>query len=249
LNKNGWNVELLRFTGFLTPNVQIGEPSWWEDIIGEKSETKLYQSKKGQFQEKGLLDDGEFILRIEPFRIDWIFRVIKDQDENIKSSLGIFKDVVNSFLLLMEKWFLMDKLPTLQRIAFGAVIFQPVENRKSGYERLSKYLSESVRLDPDSSSDFIYQINRPRKSKLKIPDLSINRLTRWSVQKYRLVGIAIESESKTIYEGQENFTCRLELDINTIPNSATNFDVDKYKNIFKELTNLGIEISEKGDIK
>ena len=249
LYKSGWNVELLRFTGFLTPNVQVGEPSWWEKIVGEKSETRLYRSKKGQFQEKGLLDDGEFVLGIEPFRIDWIFRVIESQGENIKSSLGAFKDVVNSFLSLMNKWFLMDNLPTLQRVAFGAVIFQPVESRKIGYEKLSKYLSESVKMDPDGSSDFIYQINRQRKSKLKIPDLLINRLTKWSVQRYRLIGIAFEPESKTIYEGQENFACRLELDINTIPNSEINFDADKYKNIFNELINLGIEISEKGDIK
>lgn len=249
LYENGWNVELLRFTGFLTPNVQIGEPSWWEDIVGEKSETRLYQPKKGQFQEKGLINDSEFILRIDPFRVDWILRVIENQGENIKNSLGAFKDVVNYFLSLMNKWFLIENLPTLQRIAFGAIIFQPVESRKIGYEKLSKYLLESVKLDPDGSSDFLYQINRPRKSKLKIPDLSINRLAKWSVQRYRLVGFAFEPESKTIYEGQENFACRLELDINTIPNGEINFDVDKYKNIFNELINLGVEISEKGDIK
>ena len=248
-NLNEWYVDLLRFTGFPTPDFQIQEPTWWQYIVGEPSETKVFHPRKGQFQDKGIFREGELILKIEPFRIDWIYRVIKSEVDQIKSSLGLLSEASTSFNDSIKKWFEVDNFPTLQRVAFGAFLIQPVEDRKSGYEVISKYLINSVKLDPESSSDFLYQINRPRDSKLNFPELKINRLTKWSVQTYKHFGVAVGEESKTVYESEESFACRLELDINTIMNIKNRFNSADSRNIFNELINLGLEIAEKGDIK
>ena len=169
-------------------------------------------------------------------------------DQN-RSSLGLLSEASESFNELIQKWFVVDNFPTLQRVAFGALVIQPVEDRKTGYERISKYLINSVKLDPESSSDFLYQINRPRDSKLNFPELKINRLTKWSVQTYKHIGVAVGEESKTVYESEESFACRLELDINTMVNIKNRFNSNDSKNLFNELANLGLEIAEKGDIK
>lgn len=249
INLNEWYVDLLRFTGFPTPDFQIQEPSWWQYIVGEPSETKVFHPRKRQFQDKGIFKEGELILEIEPFRIDWIYRVTQSEFDQIKNSLGLLSEASKSFNESIQKWFDVDNFPTLQRLAFGALLIQPVKNRKSGYNRISKYLINSVKLDPESSSDFLYQINRPRDSKLNFPELKINRLTKWSVQTHKHFGVAVGKESKTVYESEESFACRLELDINTMPNIKNRFNSDDSKNIFNELVNLGIEIAEKGDTK
>ena len=54
--------------------------------------------------------------------------------------------------------------------------------RELGYRELGRFLP-AVRLDEDSS-DFSYQINRPRRSTV-IPELSVNRLSKWSVGKFQ----------------------------------------------------------------
>ena len=246
---NNWYVDLLRFTGFTTPDFQIQDPSWWQYIVGEPSETRVFHPRKGQFQDKGIFGEGELILKIEPYRIDWIYRAMPIEIDQNRSSLGLLSEASESFNELIQKWFVVDNFPTLQRVAFGALVIQPVEDRKTGYERISKYLINSVKLDPESSSDFLYQINRPRDSKLNFPELKINRLTKWSVQTYKHIGVAVGEESKTVYESEESFACRLELDINTMVNIKNRFNSNDSKNLFNELANLGLEIAEKGDIK
>lgn len=248
-NLSDWNVELMRFTGFLTPDAQIGEPNWWKDIVGEHSESRVIQARKGHFQDKGPYEEGELILKIEPFRLDWFYRAIQNPEEqDTRSTLGLFHDTTKIFINLMNKWFALKDFPPLQRVAFGAIIFQPVESHRAGYERLSEYL-KSVKLDPEGSSDFLYQINRPRDSKTDMANLRINRLTKWSVQKIGLIGFVFDEEHRNIYKGQEIFACRLELDINTVPDPKRRSSAAECQTVFDELVQLAIEISQQGDIK
>lgn len=245
-----WHVELLRFTGFPAPDAQIEQPNWWKDVVGESSETRLIQARKGLFQDKGPYEEGELLLKIEPFKIDWFYRAIQNPEEqNTRSTLGLFHDATRIFADLMNKWFAFKDFSPLQRVAFGAIIFQPVESHRTGYERLSEYLGSSVKLDPEGSSDFHYQINRPRDSKTDIANLKINRLTKWSVQTIRLIGFVFDVEHRNIYKGKETFACRLELDINTVPDPKSRFSTVECQAVFDELVQLALEISQKGDIK
>ncbi|MCK4296645.1 MAG: hypothetical protein KAX28_08350 [Candidatus Marinimicrobia bacterium] len=248
-NSADWNVELLRFTVFPIPDTQIGEPNWWNDIVGERSETRVIQARKSHFQDKGPYEEGELVLKIEPLRIDWFYRTIQNPEgQDIRNTLGLFQEAIKTFTSLMSKWFALKDFPSPQRIAFGSIIFQPVGSHKAGYEKLAEYL-KSVKLDPERSSDFLYQINQPRDSKTDIENLKINRLMKWSVQTIRLIGFVFDEEHRNIYNGQKKFSCRLELDINTVPDPKRHFSAKECQTVFDELVQLAVEISQKGDIK
>src|SRR5436190_1193852 len=87
----------------------------------------------------------------------------------------------------LEAW----QVAPITRLAFGAVLAQPTEDRHSGYVQIAKYLP-SIRLDVDGSSDFLFQINRPRPSRVGIENLLINRLARWSVLIFKTFGVTLE---------------------------------------------------------
>lgn len=247
-NSKDWDATSLRFTGFLAPDAKIQESDWWKAVVGESPDTRHIQEKKGSVKNVGRFEEGNLTLKMEPFRVDWFYEAIKSPEEpDMSGVLGSFNNAIPVFVDAMQKWFLSENLPSLQRIAFGAIVLKPVKTREAGYERLSKYL-ESVKIDPEGSSDFLYRINRPRDSSTDIGDLRINRLMTWGVITARFLGFDFQHQ-KNMYAGQETFAARLELDISTFADPSRQFNVSEYKTIFDELVQLAIEISQKGDIK
>jgi len=121
----------------------------------------------------------------------------------------------------------------------------PVDDRPSGYRKLGSYLP-GIQIDPEGSSDFLYQINRPRKARLNIPSLRINRLSNWSVSRIDIGG---QFGAQTIeLPGLEQYACRLELDINTAPDFQEILVREQLRSTFEELVDLGKEIAARGDI-
>jgi hypothetical protein len=141
------------------------------------------------------------------------------------------------------QWF--QNAPSIQRLAFGAILNQSTASSQEGYEKLSKYLTFD--LDKDSS-EFLYQINRPRKSQNLNLDLIINRLSKWSVN--LLAGFILSPNDMRQYSLKPaEFALSLELDINTAADFSGELQPEKLSEIFQELVNLGQEIANKGDIK
>ena len=248
-NSKDWDATSLRFTGFLAPDVEIKESDWWKDVVGEPPETRHIQEKKGLSKSIGLFEEGNLTLKVEPFRVDWFYEVIKKADEVAMTDevLGSFNDTIPAFVNLMHKWFSSENFPSLQRLAFGAIILKPAETREAGYQILSKYL-KSLKIDAEGSLDLIYRINRPRGSKTELADLKINRLMTWSVMTARFLGFDFQHQ-KNMYTGQQTFACRLELDISTFAEPSRQFNVTQCQKLLDELVQLSVEISQNGDIK
>lgn len=127
----------------------------------------------------------------------------------------------------------------------------PEKSLKDSYNRLSYYLPFD--LDEDSS-DFLYQINRPRKiSSVESFECSVNRLSKWSASKWSVslfAGSGSDPSQLTQYITKPTqFAVRLELDINTAADFVGELDSEKLPHIFRELVELGKEIANKGDIK
>jgi hypothetical protein len=177
-------------------------------------------------------------------RIDWL--AIPDDPQD-KLWIGPFQNSLDSFLELMARWFKIT--PPTKRLAFGTVLNFPVEDRRSGYNLIAKYLPH-ITLDPEGSSDFLYQINRPRESKTGIPGLRLNRLTKWSVARRGIgqIELSVNEPRASYFPTSESYTCRLELDINTIPDYQGDLPSDQLYSIFQEMVDLGKEIVIKGDI-
>jgi hypothetical protein len=123
-------------------------------------------------------------------------------------------------------------------------LLRPVEDEKAGYRQLSTFLP--FELDPDSS-DFSYQINRPRPSQA-LDDLEINRLCKWSVARIRSLRLTLGSGSP-IAEAVDVLTaCRLEFDVNTSPKWGQKpLPSEALPALLDELHHLGQEIATEGD--
>lgn len=247
-----WQVETLRLTAFHSKSILLDNQTWWEDLVGSKPESKTIRQKGNRLQENGPYEKGNLILTIDPFRVDWYFTIPPEEDEEAQgiTTLGSFSDNIKTFQNLMEKFLLKDDVTNIARLASGSVLFNITKNRQEGYKKIAKFLPK-VEIDAENSSDFFYQINRPRSSKI-FEGLKLNRLSKWSIMKRKHIAFQITTSGEAFTKGDEigssNYACRLELDVNTFP-ELNNLLPDKdLPRIFHELVELETEITQKGDI-
>lgn len=238
-----WQVESFRLTSFPTPAKEFKAENLWQDVIGEPSENTIVRAREGFRQDDGRFNGRKVVLGTQPIRIDWL---MGPNEEDGETTIGTFQDSLDLFLELMSRWLKIS--PPLRRLAFGTILVFPVDSRKAGYEVLGNYLP-NVKLDPVGTSDFLYQINRPRISQSQISELMINRLTKWSVLKRGLARFELSPDAQVaLFPSSETLSCRLELDINTSGEYQGELAVDKLSNIFNELVGLTKEIALRGDI-
>ncbi|MBL7065662.1 MAG: hypothetical protein ISS49_15895 [Anaerolineae bacterium] len=148
----------------------------------------------------------------------------------------------------MHRWFGLAEPPVLTRVAFGAILLYPVDRREAGYRLLQQYL-DHVELDPVGSTDFMYQINRPRDATTEVVGLRINRLSRWSVASFVPALLHVSSDGiGPVAQQAAQYACGLQLDVNTVPDYRGPLAQDQLRPIFTELVRLGMEIVEMGDV-
>jgi hypothetical protein len=247
---NRWEAESLRVTGFPSATAEFKETSWWQELMGEPPDKRLSTPKTSSLQEHGSLEGNSLVLNISPLRIDW---VLSPNLDTIGMSqhfprLGSFNDSLRPFASLVQGWLGLETCPQLNRLAFGCVLLLHVESLQQGYEQLAAYLP-AIDLSIGRSSDFLYQINRPRESTVDVPNLRINRLSRWSVSKWRTGIFGVTSGKIDSKMTPERFGCRIELDINSAPDFSGTFSREQSNKLLEELITLAFEIVEKGDIE
>lgn len=240
-----WKAQSLRLTAFLSPSAQVGEQDWWTVLTGELPDSTISQPKIGVKKQEGKFKsekiEGQLVLSVQISRIDWQLTPLNAPESGFPT-IGLFSDAVDLFSELMMRW--LEIAPPIQRLALGAVLHQNTVNAQEGYENLSKYLT--FPLDKDSS-EFLYRINRPRKSQ-HISELLINRLSTWGV--VLLAGFVLSPNEPMRYSSKPaEFALSLELDINTSADFLDELTSEKLPEILQELVNLSQEIAEKGDIK
>ena len=233
---DNWLVELVRITAFPSPGLQIDRSKWWSDIVGEPPESQLILPKKDTSREEGPFGNGRLILETQPARIDWVFSKLPD-DEALGDPLAVFEQ----FTGLVRRWF--DVCGALQRLAFGSILGIPVNSQPEGYDRLRSFL-KSVELDAENSSDFLYQINRPRAFEADGFQIKVNRLSKWSVSLWQMLEIRGVTGG-SITSGN---ACRLELDLSTDGEFAGELPKDLLTKILDVLIEFGLEISQRGDV-
>jgi hypothetical protein len=242
-----WQVNTLRMTAFPSPAARVTGPTWWMDLMDEQPEKRISQPRRGEQREEGPLAKGKLALGVGLIRIDWVYTVADDPKFEVGGipTIGTFPEALETFQSLMHRWFALETCPPIQRLAFGAILWQPVENRQTGYRQLAPYLP-AVTLE--GSSDFVYQINRPRASSTGVAGLSINRLSKWTVMALGRAEFAIGAPAVAYMAQPLSFACQVELDINTVPEFQEEFTREQLPQIFAELVDLGCEIASRGDI-
>jgi hypothetical protein len=238
-----WQAQVLRLTVFpVRPEIDIHQ-NWWSSLFGDSAEQVTTDKKQLLHQEKGALDGATLLLNTQPGRVDWQYVAPQELSDLIDAipTLGPFSQALDRFTPTMTKWVSTD-CPEVNRMAFGAVLLQPVGDRQTGYKVLSGCL-RSVQIDPDTT-DFLYQINRRKKSGSGIPEFLINRLTKWSVA---LMKLNLVDPSGKEMPSTEHFATRLELDISTPAVYPGTLPKEQLASLLDELVALGREISEKGE--
>ena len=135
------------------------------------------------------------------------------------------------------------------RLAFGAVLLQPIKSHQDAYKQLGHYLP-SITLDPEGSSDFLYQINRRRDSTTGVAGLKINRLSKWAMVNFMTMRFSSSPELMLYHPSTATTSfVQLELDINTVPDFQGELEREQLPSVFSELVQLGCEIASQGDIR
>lgn len=250
-----WQVESARLTVFFSRSVSVVNPNWWASTIGSEPESRTAKPARGEYVEWGNYLNNALTLSVQPGRADWILSVSQAQFEDMEIKLktvGPLASVAADFATVMNVW--LKNCPSIIRLAYGAVLLEPVADQRAGYRRLSQYL-HSVKID-ESSSDFFYQINRPRPLQNSKENVTINRLSRWSVQAAQAVRMAFSLASPSVPNPPVVFTqpdsaahaCRLEMDLSTHASRENELVPGELPVIFGELMSLGSEIAHRGDI-
>ena len=245
-----WETLGLRLTAFRAPEPLAQQPTWWQDVVGTPPEKVTSQPRLGLLTEEGPYGGGTLSLQVQADRVDWTLAGSVEQAVEVLEppSLGSFPDAVTVFVKPLLQW--LTTCGPVNRLAFGAVLSQPADSREAGYARIADYLYRYVKIDPVGSSDFLYQINRPRESTVGFPGLRINRLNKWSVTLLTRLRIAVTPQGATgVPSSAGQSACRLELDINSVPNeSGADLPHDTLPQLLNELVALGQEIATRGDI-
>lgn len=245
-----WKVGFLRLTTFVPPSIAISDPGWWEKYVGQPPQTRTSKPMEGSQVATGPWLGGVGTLSMEPARIDWRADATDASLEaSTLPSLGDFGGIGEKFREFGVAW--LGEAPPSIRLAFGALLLIPVKDRHEGYESVAKYLKD-IKLDSSDSEDFLYQINRPRVSKI-CPGLKINRLTKWSVGMLRGLSLSVVAGKKDVFAnasvGSSFSFCRLELDINSDGETREQIGSEILPKLFAELVGLARETSTEGDIK
>lgn len=237
-----WQLEQCRLTAFLHPVLRQPSEGAWEQFTGSPPERLTKEPRAVTVREEGLFRGGVLVAESRPDRIDFVHQFFPSGAESLPSLpvIGPYPEVSAVFLQRCEAW-LAAYGADLRRLALGTAALLPTSDRRTGYEQLSAYLP--FPLDADAQ-DFSYQINR-RKTLTCAPEITINRLARWSVwgiyASVPVIGGAFANIGDPVY------VSRVELDVNTASETKTDVTKNLCGPVLRELASATREIIEFGD--
>lgn len=240
-NLSEWHVELLRITAFLQFNDRAKEETWWQQLFGNPPETRTVRANEGLLQDEGPFFDGKLTMAVRPGRIDWVWSVnpVIPLQNTTPPSLGNLTETTEQFKSKLAEW--LGLAPPIARLAFGAILDMPVPGKIEAYKLLQMYLP-AVKLFPENSSDFTYQINRPILSEV-VQGYRINRLNKWAAIRATIMGLREGGQMVR----NELFAARLEIDANTELEAAIPIPKEKNLPLLVELISAAHDIASKGD--
>jgi hypothetical protein len=245
-----WQAEQLRCTSFLSPLFEVSAESAFRTFAGGEPANVSENRQRSLQEASGTFKSFKVTVVKTPGRIDMVLSSNEEPAPSAISILGPWAEMRTLFEEGVKRW--IESQPKLQRLALGVVVLNEVKDgHAAGYKILNALLPK-VDIDIEHSSDFFYQINRPRlvtfDEKLS---LKINRLSKWSVmalfsQSLRLspTGLAQKLSSA---DASVRFYLRAELDLST-DSEVLELPPAHLHAIWKQLVDLANELLLKGDI-
>ncbi len=244
-----WLCLEARLTAFTEkPFTNFGS-GFWQHITKSAPDIQTMKPKISLLHEEGIFLDNKLFIDIDPIRLNYLYSAnYKNTPESEQiNTIGDIDLAIASFKDLSKNIFSYEHFPEIKRLAFGASLLYNVDNAKEGYKILAELLDDTLKLDIDKSSDFLYQINRPIDLQIGTESISINRLRKWSVARYSFLPISFGGDASFTLPGNDLFATRLELDINTSAKRSEKLDKDIINNLFEELISQGTLVANVGD--
>ena len=244
-----WQAENLRLSAFVVNIIDPTKRHFWEPLIGTPPNEIRHRPQQQLILEEGPFLNGRLCVEVANNRVDW--RLLPDLNNPPLDlpTIGSYDVLESGFRELMQRW--LADCPPVHRLAYGGVLLLPAESLPDALRRLDELLP-TVRVEPEVAQDFMYRINKRRDSRSGIEGLKINRLSTWAAVQVIETRIHVSEGD----QGPLNVThlpnsrglCRLEIDINTIPEFNQRFDKNMALDIFNELVDIGNEIATEGDV-
>lgn len=234
-----WQVELLRMSFFFEMKERDKWTSIWTAITEQSVDSTTEKHNLMQIVEEGIWNNHLLTVALQSNRIDILWSA-KELEGSLLPSLGDFSDLADSFKEAVIKVLSKDRLYSIQRAGFGAILLNPVETKEQAYSLLENYLP-TVKIS-QNSRDFLYQINRPIVSRFNT-EREINRLSKWHAVQAKYVNF--QQDSFGILAN----ACRLELDINSSVDKLYSEDQPIELEEISEFTSFALNIATNGDLE
>jgi hypothetical protein len=234
-----WQTGSLRVTAFHVGALDLNSVRWWEDLTRQPSESRNVRAGLGQLVEVGAIESRVLQLQIQPGRIDWLL-LPKDENERFPT-LGDYEKSLSYFSELVFKW--LAEAPSLNRLAFGALLLIPTADQSRSNERLAQILQD-VTINWEGIQDFVIQVNRPQAC-AALPDAGpINRVVKWqSLVRRKIVATLLPTVQVPV--ATEETAVSLELDMSTVASTdATKaLPSERLKSLLGELMDHATDIA------
>lgn len=241
-----WVAEAMRLSVFPLNEAAALETLHWERGVGAPPEAmnRQPQSQLPRVIEEGTWNNGRLQVDSQRGQIHWrTFSATPNPNGPI--NIGSLPSATPPFRALMGQW-LGTHCPSVNRIAFGVNLVFPTSSLQEACTHLDGMLP-TVSVAADDSRDFMYRINRRRKSRIA-DGLEINRLATWSAAEGMDLEVIIVAGVPSARPANARHFCRLELDINTVPIPDRELPQEALPDIFGELVDAATEIAVEGDV-
>jgi len=245
-----WKAEHVRFTAFPTGPLDLAAATdWWANLVGAPPQS-LSMQQGALLQAAGPFGQGNLSLvctTAGEARVDLLLGPISQTPVELPG-VGEANQSIVLVQRVFEKW--LDFGIAVKRVGVSGAILSNVSTKVEGYEALAGLL-DAVEIDAKNSSDFAYQINRPRVS--KTVGIPVNRISRWTVASLLPVTVSIGPGGFGFVPAAgaptpSNFSLRIEYDVNTSPQISNSLAETGIKMLIAELVSFSQELWTRGDV-
>jgi hypothetical protein len=237
-----WQAQLLRFTLF-TPGVSPEFQTIWRNITGRDPDVDENRARESIRRQSGPVGNRQLETVVTLGRVD-VVMVPALEDGLPAMYFGQAEAEIPGFVSLIGPW--LDQIAqvvNIVRLAFGAVLLLTVEDRNAGYRELDRLLT-SVKVDPVSTREMLYRVNRPKPY---ADGLELNRVTTWNSGTRQTFGLSASAGQPSMPISEE-FYVRLEVDNNTPAQRTEPLEPSKIVPIFQTLVKMALENALRGEI-
>ena len=244
--KDKWLAQQLRISIFPEIGILDSSKDLWPKSKKIGLDNENIDKNAGIKTYEGNFANFKLALAVSPIKIDLVFFVALpfqiDKNNTQINTIGTFRESINIFSEVSAIWFKDNNFPKIIRLAFGANLIKSAESKKDAYAELAKYVP--LEINPEKMSDFNLRMNLFKPSKI-IDKLIINRLSTWNSLTIT-PELALIGAPHTVKMLPPKYISHVELDINTSQENKEAIDENKVLELYDELINNAIEVSEKG---